>query len=91
MEKITILNESKEVKKIKDVNFTGNEGYQIRIYPYGVSRTQLEKLIKNYNLQAIVTKSLDDADMIFILKSYYKANNKIVKNASDKTNTCICS
>jgi stage III sporulation protein SpoIIIAA len=81
---INKITETPEVKMKKVSNFTGNEDYQIRIFPYGVSRSQLEKLIKTYKLSARVTKSLDDTDMLFILKSYYKPNNKILKSADNK-------
>ncbi|RYX99181.1 AAA family ATPase, partial [bacterium] len=61
-----------------------NDSKEIRIYPYAVSRSQLERIIKGLRLPARVTKSLDDADMIFVLKSYIKSNGKVLKWAESK-------
>ncbi len=74
-------------KKIeKDINsLTGdNDNHDIRIYPYAVSRSQLERIIKGLRLPARVTKTLEDSDMIFVLKSYLKSNGKVLKWAEAK-------
>lgn len=59
-------------------------GKEVRIYPYAVSRSQLERIIKGLRIDARVTKSLEDADMIFVLKSYTKSNTKVLKWAETK-------
>ncbi|MFN4150825.1 MAG: single-stranded DNA-binding protein, partial [Candidatus Sericytochromatia bacterium] len=61
-----------------------NNSNEIRIYPYAVSRSQLERIIKGLRISAKVTKSLEDADMIFVLKSYTKSNSKVLKWAETK-------
>lgn len=61
-----------------------HDNKEIRIYPYAVSRSQLERIIKGLRLPARVTKSLEDADMLFVLKSYMKSNGKVLKWAEAK-------
>jgi len=79
----TIVQKSKiQLEKFDD--FKDNEDDLVKVYPYGVSRTNLDKLIKTHKISVRITKSLDDADMLFILKSYYKSNNKILKSADSK-------
>lgn len=73
-----IHQDSKKISKPVD-SLTGDNGQEIRIYPYAVSRSQLERIIKGMRLPAKVTKSLDNADMLFVLKSYAKSNGKILK------------
>ncbi|MEK7433267.1 MAG: AAA family ATPase [Cyanobacteriota bacterium] len=87
-EKGNITKTKESVKKPKKTleNTLNNESNidEIKIYPYAVSRTQIEKLIKNLRVSASVTKNLDEADMIFVLKSYIKANGKVLKWAEAK-------
>lgn len=75
---------SQKVSKNSD-NIPGeSSNREVRIYPYAVSRSQLERIIKGLRLHAKVTKSLDDADMLFVLKSYAKSNGKVLRWAEDK-------
>lgn len=75
---------AKKIDKSIDSLTGDSDSREIRIYPYAVSRSQLERIIKGLRLPARVTKSLDDADMIFVLKSYLKSNGKVLKWAEDK-------
>lgn len=59
-------------------------GAMLRIYPYAVSRSQLERVIKSMRMQVQVTKNLDDADAVFVLKSYARANAKIMELAQER-------
>ncbi len=69
----------------KTVNNTSDENSKdIKIYPYAVSRSQLERIIKGLRLKARVTKTFDEADMLFVLKSYAKSNGKVLKWAESK-------
>ena len=63
-------------------NITGERESIMHIYPYAVSRSQLERVIKNMRVPAQVTKNLDEADALMLLKSYAKKNSKIVSAAS---------
>jgi hypothetical protein len=59
----------------------GEPGAVIHIYPYAVSRSQLERVIRTLRVPAQVTKDLDDADVMMILKSYAKSGSKVVATA----------
>lgn len=53
----------------------------VKIYPYAVSRGQLERVIMTLELPASVSKNLDDAGVIFALKNYAKLGAKILELA----------
>ncbi|MFN8671009.1 MAG: AAA family ATPase [Candidatus Sericytochromatia bacterium] len=75
---------NRPLKKHIENNLIGDSSEEIKIYPYAVSRSQLERIMKGLRVSARVTKNLEDADMIFVLKSYAKANNKVLKWAENK-------
>jgi len=50
----------------------------VKIYPYAVSRGQLERVIKTLELPATVSKTIDDAGVIFALRNYAKPGAKIL-------------
>jgi stage III sporulation protein SpoIIIAA len=54
------------------VNITGEPESIMHIYPYAVSRSQLERVIKTMRLPAKVTKNMDEADALMLLQSYRK-------------------
>ncbi|HEY9869813.1 MAG TPA: R3H domain-containing nucleic acid-binding protein [Candidatus Obscuribacterales bacterium] len=49
----------------------------LRIYPYAVSKGQLERVVKTLQLPVTVVKSIDDADAILALRSYARTGAKI--------------
>lgn len=53
----------------------------VKIYPYAVSRGQLERVIQTLELPAIVSKTIDEAGVIFALKNYAKPGAKILELA----------
>jgi hypothetical protein len=53
----------------------------IRIYPYGVSRSRLEKAIRELKVSALITKTWDDADAIIALKAHYRREPARLKDA----------
>src|SRR5262249_33180134 len=53
----------------------------IRIYPYGVSRSRLEKSIRDLKVPAQITKTWDDADAIIALKAHYRREPARLKDA----------
>lgn len=53
----------------------------ISIYPYAVSRGQLERVIRTLQLPATVSKTIDEANAIFALKNYAKQGAKILELA----------
>ncbi len=60
---------------------TGEPGGRLRIFPYAVSRSQLERVIRSMRMPAEVTKNLSDADALVILKAYVKSAGRIIQDA----------
>lgn len=86
---IRFIDADGKVKKIKEqavdmkrhmVNVTGEQESVMHIYPYAVSRSQLERVIKTMRLPAKVTKNMDEADALMLLQSY-KKHRKIIDAA----------
>lgn len=61
----------KEAKKIK------------KVYLYAVSRTIVEKLIERLDLNAEITKNIDDADLVIAHKNFAKGGAKILNTANN--------
>ncbi|KST62299.1 R3H domain-containing nucleic acid-binding protein [Mastigocoleus testarum] len=53
------------------------EDLPLHIYPYGVSRHQLDQVIGVLNLPVVLTKELDNADAILALRSHVKNHAKL--------------
>jgi stage III sporulation protein SpoIIIAA len=53
------------------------EDLPLHVYPYGVSRHQLEQVIGVLNLPVILTKDIDSADAILALRSHVKNHAKL--------------
>jgi hypothetical protein len=53
------------------------EDLPLHIYPYGVSRHQLEQVINVLTLPVVLTKDLDSADAILALRSHVKNHAKL--------------
>lgn len=53
------------------------EDLPLHIYPYGVSRNQLEQVIQVLNLPVVLTKDIDSADAILAWRSHVKNHSKL--------------
>ncbi|HEY9672529.1 MAG TPA: R3H domain-containing nucleic acid-binding protein [Waterburya sp.] len=53
------------------------EDLPIHVYPYGVSRHQLEQVIRVLNLPIALTKDMDSADAVLGLRSHVKTHGKL--------------
>ncbi len=53
------------------------EELPLHVYPYGVSRQQLEQVIQTLTLPVILTKDMDDADAVLALRSNVKNHSKL--------------
>jgi stage III sporulation protein SpoIIIAA len=49
----------------------------MRLYPYGLSRHQIERVIQTLHMPVIITKDLDHADAVLALRSHAKAQAKL--------------
>ena len=65
-------------------NISGDAGGRIRIFPYAVSRSQLERVIRSMRMPAEVTKNLSDADAMLILKAYVKSASRLISEAESR-------
>lgn len=53
------------------------EDLPLHIYPYGISRSQLEQVIQVLNLPVVLTKDMDSADAVLALRSHVKSHSKL--------------
>jgi stage III sporulation protein SpoIIIAA len=53
------------------------EDLPLHIYPYAVSRHQLDQVIRTLNLPVTLTKDIDDADAVLALRSHLKNHSKL--------------
>ncbi len=60
------------------------EDLPLHLYPYAVSRAQLEQVIHTLNLPILLTKDIDHADVIFALRSHLKSHSKLKQVARVK-------
>jgi stage III sporulation protein SpoIIIAA len=60
------------------------EDLPLHIYPYAVSRSQLEQVIQTLKLPVILTKDMDHADVVFALRSHVKSHAKLKQVARIK-------
>ncbi len=65
-------------------NIVKAAGAKIRIFPYAVSRSQLERVIRSLRMPAEITKNLSDADAMLILKAYVKSAGRLLQDAEDR-------
>lgn len=54
-----------------------------KIYIYAVSRTIVEKVIERLDLNAEITRNIDDADIVIAHKNFAKGGAKILSTAND--------
>ncbi len=53
------------------------EDLPLHIYPYGVSRHQLDQVVRTLNLPIVLTKDIDNADAVLALRSHVKNHSKL--------------
>ncbi|NJK40952.1 MAG: AAA family ATPase [Acaryochloridaceae cyanobacterium SU_2_1] len=53
------------------------EDLPLQVYPYAVSRSQLEQVITTLGLPIVLTKDLDDADVVLAVRSHLKHHSKL--------------
>jgi stage III sporulation protein SpoIIIAA len=53
------------------------EELPLHIYPYGVSRHQLDQVVRTLNLPVVLTKDIDSADAVLALRSHVKNHSKL--------------
>jgi len=56
----------------------------LHVYPYAVSRHQLEQVIHTLNLPVVLTKDMDNADAVLALRSHIKNHAKLRQMAKSR-------
>jgi stage III sporulation protein SpoIIIAA len=84
--KVEVITGKETVTSQGQISFSTTEVVEhpvetIKIYPYAVSRGQLERVIRNLQLPGMVCRTIDEANVIFALKNYAKAGAKILELA----------
>lgn len=63
-------------ERIDGVGLNG-EDLPLHIYPYAVSRHQLEQVIQTLQLPVVLTKEIDQADAVLALRAHLKNHSKL--------------
>jgi len=69
----------KEEQEILEVKGQG----PVRIYPFGVNKTQLERAVRAMQVPAVVVGNLDDADIVLTTAAKSRPGAKIVRAADE--------
>jgi nucleoside-triphosphatase THEP1 len=73
-----MLDQSWQEDNLIHLGFGSNgEDLPLHVYPYGISRQQLEQVIQVLNLPVILTKDMENADVILALRSNLKHQSKL--------------
>ncbi|MEG3436713.1 R3H domain-containing nucleic acid-binding protein [Pannus brasiliensis CCIBt3594] len=70
------LQEEPETDKVRLPGPNG-EDWPVYVYPYGVSRSQMEQVVRALDLPIVLTKDLDGADAVLALRSHVKNQSKL--------------
>lgn len=78
---VQVFSAPQEDLSTRGTALTGEVGAIIRIFPYAVSRSQLERVIRSMRMPVEITRHLRDADAMLILKAYVKSGTRILSDA----------
>ncbi len=62
---------------LRSASGPNGEDLPLHVYPYAISRNQLEEVIRTLNLPIVLTKDIDDADAVVALRSHIKNHSKL--------------
>jgi stage III sporulation protein SpoIIIAA len=65
------------VNELRPLSALSGEDAPVYVYPYGISRSQIEQVIEVLNLPIILTKELQNADAVIALRSQVKTHSKL--------------
>jgi stage III sporulation protein SpoIIIAA len=55
-----------------------------RIYPFGLSRDKVEKVIQGLHVPAVVVRDIDEATMVMTIKNYYRQGSARLRGAEQR-------
>lgn len=76
--------QSRERYDVPMISRTGGQTGAKRIYPFGISRSRLQQSIRELQVPAYIVDSLDEADLVMTLKSYYRQRNPGLRDAESR-------
>jgi stage III sporulation protein SpoIIIAA len=71
------LNFTPQFDEVGMTRGANGEDLPLHVYPYAVSRHQLDQVIHALNLPVTLTKDIDDADAVLALRSHLKNHSKL--------------
>lgn len=67
-----------------DVKSIGTSGKTVHLFPYGVSRSRLERAMANLRVPGVVARDMKDADLIVALKATFRREPSKIHEARNK-------
>jgi stage III sporulation protein SpoIIIAA len=61
-----------------------NGARTIRVFAYGVARNRLYQAAKHLGIKLIIAETLDEADVLVTLKSYYRKRRRLISDAEQR-------
>lgn len=59
----------------------GSGGRKIRVFAYGVARNRLYQAAKHLGIKLTIAETLEEADVLVTLKSYYRKRRRLINDA----------
>ena len=83
-DQVTILERAEAQAGVAELPFN-KDGMSVAIYPYAISKSLLKRAANSFgDIKFTVVNTLDEADVVFALKSYSSADSKIFKITESK-------
>ncbi len=57
---------------------------KLRVYAYGVARNRLYQAAKHLGVKLLIAETLEDADVLVTLKSYYRKRRRLINDAEQR-------
>jgi stage III sporulation protein SpoIIIAA len=80
----TFLSDTNSFEDISPARGPNGEDLPLHIYPYAVSRHQVDQVIRTLNLPIVLTKDIDSADAVLALRSHIKNHSKLRQMARSR-------
>ncbi|MBI1331539.1 MAG: AAA family ATPase [Armatimonadetes bacterium] len=80
-------NSSKDVKEPKEPReprVPAQPSSLVRIYPYGIARTRLERAIREKKVNAVVTGDIESADAVMAIRSTYQNKPRKIRDLAGR-------
>ncbi|MBI4302533.1 MAG: AAA family ATPase [Chloroflexi bacterium] len=77
--------EELNVAASKTIPLKPKPGIGTKIYPFGISQTRLQQVVKQKQLPIMVVPSLEEADTLITLRNYYRRKPQVIRTAEAAT------